>query len=493
MDEYWNEALNEISDEHLAEAIKPKRRISWFSVLTAGLAAAMLLVLISPLALLTLFFGGMGASAPGSNVPHWDNYQGISGLVAAAEYPEMVSYPSDPDGKRDDDQEHAAWKASIKAQYNQPDGYGDNLTEFFVTSTPLFMDGATENAVCSPLNIYMAMAMLAEITGGDSQEKLLEVLDADSLEALRTQAGQLWNAHYRADGSMAVLLANSLWLDRGYTFNRNTAETVADRYYASVFQGDLGGASMNNALKAWLDVQTQGLLQEYSQAEGFTADTALALASTVYFSAKWNDEFLAAENKEGVFHTPAGDVDATYMTRTTQYQYYYYGEDYGAINLRLGRSSYDYTMWLILPDEGYDPQEVLESGHALGMILGAEEQQYKELKVHLSLPKFDISAETDLREGLTALGLGDLFDPDTADFSSILPDATGDYLSQANHAARVTVDEEGVTAAAYTLMTYYGAPAPKEEEIWFTLDRPFIFVITSHDNLPLFVGVVNEP
>ena len=37
------------------------------------------------------------------------------------------------------------------------------------------------------------------------------------------------------------------------------------------------------------------------------------------------------------------------------------------------------------------------------------------------------------------------------------------------------------------------AAEPPEEEIDFTLDRPFLFVITSPDNLPMFVGVVNDP
>ena len=53
-------------------------------------------------------------------------------------------------------------------------------------------------------------------------------------------------------------------------------------------------------------------------------------------------------------------------------------------------------------------------------------------------------------------------------------------------------DEEGVTAAAYTVMLMCGAGMPPMEEMDFILDRPFLFVITSRDNLPLFAGVVNQ-
>ena len=34
---------------------------------------------------------------------------------------------------------------------------------------------------------------------------------------------------------------------------------------------------------------------------------------------------------------------------------------------------------------------------------------------------------------------------------------------------------------------------PTEDEIDFVLDRPFLFVITGAQGLPLFVGVVNQP
>jgi len=67
------------------------------------------------------------------------------------------------------------------------------------------------------------------------------------------------------------------------------------------------------------------------------------------------------------------------------------------------------------------------------------------------------------------------------------------YLSQAKHDARVTIDEEGCTAVAYTVLAAAGAGMLPEEEVDFVLDRPFLFAITGVDRLPLFVGVVNQP
>lgn len=41
-------------------------------------------------------------------------------------------------------------------------------------------------------------------------------------------------------------------------------------------------------------------------------------------------------------------------------------------------------------------------------------------------------------------------------------------------------------------MSGAGAPPDEIEEIDFTVDCPFLFVIMSDDNLPLFAGVVNQ-
>ena len=74
-----------------------------------------------------------------------------------------------------------------------------------------------------------------------------------------------------------------------------------------------------------------------------------------------------------------------------------------------------------------------------------------------------------------------------------MTDLKGVCLSKVNHAARVTVDEEGVTAAAYTVMEADGARPSQEEEIEFRLDRPFLFAIMGTGDVPLFVGIVNQP
>lgn len=420
--------------------------------------------------------------------------------AVSADYPEMAPYPDqsrfiDPvTGAYDDagfSRVYEAWKNNRILRSDIPPDYAHSLMPYFQSCIPVFLNTGNDNSVCSPLNIYMATALLAEITGGDTRQEILDLLASPDLDTLRLQANQVWRAHYRADGSSACTLANSLWLSNSLTYNDDTATSLAANYYASVFQGAMGSPEMDQALQNWLNEQTQGLLQEQAADLQLDPQTALALASTVYYRAKWSDEFSPEQNTDGIFHAPTGNRTVTFLNQQLTYGPYYWGDDFGAVSLRLEDSS---RMWLILPDEGKSPADLLSSGHALRLVLGGwlETEAQKTLRVNLSLPKFDTGSNLHLEEALQQLGICSVFHPNTADFSPLLS-GQGAWLDAVNHAARVKIDEEGVEAAAYTVMIAPGAAMPPEDEIDFVLDRPFLFFITSQDQLPLFAGIINTP
>ena len=419
-------------------------------------------------------------------------------LLAAAQYPQMSQYPDESkftklNGDFDSDgfdQVYDAWRADRQKQLDQPEGYTDVLDGYLRTVIPqLLTDGSGENKACSPINIYMALAMLAEITDGESREQILSLLGSDDLNDLRTEASAVWNANYSNDGAVTSILASSLWLNDKINFKQEAMDALAKYYYASSFRGEMGSAALDQALQGWINQQTGGLLKE--QASGLTMDkeTILALATTIYFRAKWAGEFSEDNTRPETFHADSGDVTCDFMHQSGT-NTYYWSDRFSAVSKRLEGSG---AMWFLLPDEGVTPEELLADEAALDLLLGSGESvESKYLIVNLSVPKFDIASELDLTASLKNLGITDVFDPASADFSPMTAD-TEAYLSQARHAARVAIDEEGVTAAAYTVMMTEGAAAPPEEEVDFALNRPFVFAITGTDGLPLFVGIVRQP
>ena len=148
-------------------------------------------------------------------------------------------------------------------------------------------------------------------------------------------------------------------------------------------------------------------------------------------------------------------------------------------------------MWFILPDEDTSVESILNEDKTLDFIANnGEGTENKEILVNLSIPKFDVTSNLDLKEGLKNLGLSDLFAYGKADFSALTD--TGLAVSDVKQSARVKIDEEGVEAAAFTVITADGAGFLPDDEVDFVLNRPFIYVITGADGLPLFVGVINN-
>lgn len=402
----------------------------------------------------------------------------------------------------------AGWMDVVRALQNQLDE-NTSIGDFVTKSTTQFLTGAgTENRVYSPLNLYMALAMLAETAGGESRQQILDALGADSIETLREDAAVVWQNYYQDDDMGTSVMANSLWLRDDMAYSQDTLDTLSASYYASSFAGEMGSAEYDQALQDWVNEQTRGVLTEQAGGLSFDPETVLGLVSTLYFKSAWSAPFSPELNTRDVFHSPSGDVEIEFLNRGEWNQgTYYWGEHFGAVSLGF-QSSYNHNMWLILPDEGYTVDDLLESGEATEFLLYSKHGVYNEetgkftgewpnqkfLNINLSLPKFDVSSDLELTDGLKALGITDVFDDSVSNFAPLGAGTTDPlYVSQAQHAARITIDEEGCTAAAYVDLMLCGNAAPPDETVDFTLDRPFLFAITGQSDLPLFLGVVNQP
>lgn len=78
---------------------------------------------------------------------------------------------------------------------------------------------------------------------------------------------------------------------------------------------------------------------------------------------------------------------------------------------------------------------------------------------------------------------------------SVLSEISEEHITEAANVKRCRRRYYWLGGTAFTVLEApNGATAmPELEEIDFYLDRPFLFAVTSADNLPLFAGVVNQP
>lgn len=466
-------ALEEISDKHIEEAenAPKKKRRTFIRMAKIAVAAALVIVI-----------GVNVMSAP---------MRIAAKAVAEASEPRLMERP-----KYDDYKDHEEWNADydewdakrmIRTAIAAQAMLG--LRPFFEEGNNLFLQTEkNENKLWSPVNAYIGLAMITELTDSETKQQILELLGVDDTDMLRQHVSAVWESAYQDDSHEICALANSLWLERGLQWNQEAMDALAYHYYASVYQGDLGSNRTNKDIAAWINNNTGKFLEDSTKGIALAPETIMALYSTLYFQAKWSDEFSKSQNTDGVFHTPDGDIQAEYMNKKLEQMYYYWGSNFSAVNLSLKNGC---RMWFILPDEGQTLNDVLNDGNYMDMLLSGEWEDYKYMKVNFSVPKFDVASTQDLSEGLKAMGAKDVFTEHVAEFTKLTSDSPI-YLTGANQSVRVQIDEEGVKAATYIEFPGAGSAAPPEEIIDFVLDRPFLFVITN-DKIPLFAGCVNNP
>ena len=367
-----------------------------------------------------------------------------------------------------------------------PEGTRFAVSDFAAKSTPLALAGQEgKNAAFSPVSLWAALAMLAPCAQGDSQSQLLSALGVAGQRELTDQVSRLWKGLYTNDGVSSLILSNSVWLNDSQQgeYVQATLDTLGRDYFAGVYTTPMGTAGADQAITDWIAKETNGLIGGDGPVVETAPDTLLLLASSLYYKAAWILPFDASQTQADDFTTASGETVSVDFMHTSQDCSFLLRENYqaAALETQLGE------MFFVLPEEGTAPEELLSDTSFLSSLSsGAADVQYG--TVEWSVPKFDLSADLDLMSTLKALGITDLLNPEQADLSGLTSMET--FLTQAEQMSRVSVDEEGVEAAAVTIIADGKGGAPDETCV-MNLNRPFLFVLRSQ-GVPLFVGVVNE-
>lgn len=497
------DVIGDIDDNLIPElsAKKKNNRIVKWTAIGGGICAAAIIACAIFLPNRSVFKITKNPNTPESDVtqntqtgplpPQTENNNAVQ--LAAAVYPDTPKYPEESDysDRKERMQKYDEWFKAKKALRDQPADYKDGFDSFFLNSTRTFLsDSGTDNKVYSPLSLFMALSMSAEISDGNTRKQILDVLAQDDIDSLRSHARSIWQANYIDDKISKCILANSLWTNNKRTYNQSTVDFLAENYYASVYSGDPDTDEYNKLLQDWLNEQTDGLLEDYVSNIEMSHGMVLTLASTVNYSANWMHVFSEELTEKDTFHSPTGDIECDFMNAQITASYCW-GEKFASVSMPL---EYNGEMRLILPDEGLTPEELINDDEVIGYMMNVGEyENSKKVRVNLSVPKFDVSSQMDLKDGLKELGITDAFNSDNSDFSP-LTEETEIYIDKVEHDARVIIDENGCKASALTEMMLWGGGGMRpDEQVDFTLDRPFIFEIMSETGLPLFVGIVNNP
>ncbi|MET9434445.1 serpin family protein [Streptomyces sp. NPDC006551] len=332
-----------------------------------------------------------------------------------------------------------------------------------------------DDFVCSPAGLWLGLAAVASGARTRTAEELRELLGVEGGAAAEavTAAGRRLG---RTDG---LAVATGVW-------SRVPVLPAFRRGLPSIGFGTLADGTAQSELDSWVARATGGRIDRLPIDLDGSED--LVLVNALALQASWLTAFPVAGTRDEPFTDGRGAttsvptmhrrIPASWAWRVggaTVVELPCAGEEGSAARVRF-----------VLGADGDGPAEALAAawaGHGTRERLRAD-------GVELALPRFSLRTRTDVYEQLPALGITRAVRPD-ADFSGLCPSSHGLCVAKVVQEALVEVAEQGVEAAAATVVAMTrGAASPRREVIEvIAFDRPFgVVVLDASGEVPLFAG-----
>ncbi len=343
-----------------------------------------------------------------------------------------------------------------------------------------------DNTVFSPAALYMALVVLAKITDGDTRGQICRVLGAEY--GMLYGIYEKMNASSVRDDMATCAIASSLWMNDSMSYHEDRLEELKDELGVESYAGSMGTEDMDNAITEWVNANTGNLLSDQVDIKT-TASTLLELLTTIYMKARWGKEFYKEATKVETFYGKDGkETQCEFMNQIKPMQYHA-GENFTAVTKSLWGG---FEGIFVLPDNDVSVGDICSCEQLYELVFTGSVDGSEEYEVEVSMPKFDVSSKIDLKDMMYELGIEDAFVAGRADFSPI-SDMGQLCIAKAEQTSRFKVDEDGVEATSFVEMGIAMACLPPRlERVSFKLNRPFLFVVTGADKVPVFAGKVEQ-
>lgn len=346
-----------------------------------------------------------------------------------------------------------------------------------------------KNVMISPPSISLALSMAYNGARGTTQQAMAAALQIQgmSLEDVNKSNQTLIAALQSVDPKVTLAIANSLWAKKGLPLDAGFVERCRTFYSAEATTLDFTDPNAPAAINNWVSAHTGGKIPTI--VDNIPPEMVLYLINAIYFKGMWATPFDTKATSDATFHLAGGGTSPCRMMRRTGKMLYAQGDEFQAVALPYGSGRV--SMYVFLPAAGtsLDALQAKLSADTWAQWVG----RLRNTDVDLSLPKFTFDYDVQLKDALTALGMGVAFSPQDANLSGMIDLPAGNaYISEVKHKTHVEVNEEGTTAAAATSIGI-GATAviiPAR----MVVDRPFLFAIRDNPTgTILFLGCVRKP
>lgn len=362
--------------------------------------------------------------------------------------------------------------------------FGFNLFSRILKQEP------NRNVFISPSSIAIALSMTYNGAEGETARAIAKTLELEGLD--RSEVNQA-NADLRSrlespDPKVELAIANSLWARREVAFEPAFTQQNRQFYSAEVTNLNFADPQSVRVMNDWVKQNTRGKIDKI--VDQLTPSDILFIINAIYFKGQWSTPFDKAQTVNKPFYRLNGSQKMQPLMAQTGDYSYFETDDFQAVSLPYGQNR-QMTMRIFLPK----PSSNLAAFEKMLTIENWQSwlTQFRSRPGSIQIPRFKLEYDLELKNTLSAMGMGIAFEAGRANLSGISNQA--DRISKVKHKTFVEVNEEGTEAAAVTSVgitrTSISKPVPPFQMV---VDRPFFFTI--YDNRTktvLFMGAIVDP
>ena len=318
-----------------------------------------------------------------------------------------------------------------------------------------------KNLIISPLSIYHILSLTTNGAFGDTNKEMLTALGNKNQEEMNINNKLIYSI---INNFKSVEFANSI-----FTREKPLRAFIEK---AKDYRAEINELKDANQINKWCCDATHGLIPKII--ESITPDDIMVLINIIYFKGIWKIKFNRRFNEKREFSNYQKEKNLIYFMNSENTYNYFENNSIQAISLDYHKDNMEGL--IILPKDGYDINRYINK-------LNQEEyysiiNSLNKQKVKLYLPKFEIKFQSNLEEIFKELGIKLAFNPDSADFSSMIKtEKINFYINRIIHSSYIKIDEEGTEAAATTAIKFRGGLPKPERNIIMDINHPFLFII----------------
>ena len=329
--------------------------------------------------------------------------------------------------------------------------------------TQINNDKSGKNVIISPLSIYQVLSLLTNGAKESTLSEMLSVLGCTSLDELNDINYKILS---KISSFSTIDIANAV-MTRFKPLENFCS--VADKYLAP-----MESLESVEQINEWCKEKTHGKIEKII--EQLSPETIMILLNAVYFKGEWINQFDKYFTKKLPFYNLSkNEIKVDTMLQIDHFRYFS-NKEIQAIELPFQKDFM--SAIIILPSEKIEINSFIKNNLAKKNYLTDIINKLDYAKVHLELPKFEVTFEETLNHVIKKLGMKKIFNSLEADLSGLY-NRKGLFVSQVIHKTYLKVNEEGTEAAAVTLVAVDEASMAGEEEIIHEMkvNRPFLFLL----------------